>query len=62
MIVMGSFMVGNLLIQMMPCYAEERFDKHRIIFYVLMLAVCLCLAFAGRFVFATELEVELFYG
>ena len=28
----------------------------------MMLLVCLCLAFAGRFIFATDLEVEQFYG
>lgn len=62
MLIMGSFMVGNLCIQMTPCYAEERFDFHRIVFYVLMLMVCLGLAFAGRFVYATDLEVYEFYG
>ena len=62
MVVMASFMVGNLLIQMTPCYTDERFDCHRIVFYVLMLAVCLGLAFAGRFVYATDLEVQEFYG
>ena len=62
MCVMSFFFIGNLLIQMTPCYAEERFDCARITFYVLMLMVCLGLAFAGRFVYATDLEVQEFYG
>ena len=62
MVVMGFFMVSNLLIQMMPCYAEERFNTHRIVFYFMMLVFCICLAVAGRFIFSTELEIEQFYG
>mmetsp|Transcript_25354 Transcript_25354/g.31748 ORF Transcript_25354/g.31748 Transcript_25354/m.31748 type:complete len:113 (-) Transcript_25354:89-427(-) len=47
---------------MTPCYAEERFDCHRIVFYCVMLGFCLGLAFAGRFVYATDLEVQEYYG
>lgn len=61
-LVMGSLMVSNLLIQMTPCYAEERFDYHRIVFYVFALMLCLALAISGRFVYATNEEVSLFYG
>lgn len=62
MLVMGSLMVSNLLIQMTPCYAEPRFDCHRIVFYVFALIICLALAISGRFVYATNLEVYEFYG
>lgn len=62
LIVMASLMIGNLGIQMTPCYAEERFDTARIIFYVCTLMICLTLAIAGRFVYATDLEVAEFYG
>ena len=47
---------------MTPCYAEERFECHRLVFYVLTLVICLGLAILGRFFLATDLEVELFYG
>lgn len=47
---------------MTPCYAEERYDCHRIVFYCGTLMICLCLAIAGRFVYATDLEVYLYYG
>ena len=60
--VMASIMVGNLLIQMTPCYAEERFSTHRIVFYVTTLLVCLAIAIMGRFYFATVEEVTEFYG
>ena len=57
LVVMGSIMIGNLAIQMTPCYAEERFNCHRIVFYVCTLIVCLGLAISGRFVYATDIEV-----
>ena len=60
--VMLFLLVGNLFIQMTPCYAEERFQGHRVVFYVATLMVCLMLAIAGRFVYATDYEVEQFYG
>ena len=47
---------------MTPCYVDPRYDCHRIVFYVATLGVCLALAIVGRFVLATDLEVELFYG
>lgn len=62
MLVMGSLMVSNLLIQMTPCYADERFNCHRIVFYVCALMVCLALAISGRFYYATNEEVSRFYG
>ena len=62
MMVMATLMVGNLVIQMTPCYAEERFNVHRIVFYCFATLICLGLAILGRFYLATDLEVELFYG
>ena len=60
--VMASLMIGNLCIQMTPCYAEERFNCHRIVFYFSTLMICLALAISGRFYYATDIEVEEFYG
>ena len=59
---MGSLMVCNLAIGMTPCYAEERFDKHRIVFYVFTLVLCFGLALSARFIYSTSIEVEKFYG
>ena len=61
-VVMGILMVGNMLIQMTPCYAMEKYEWHRIIFYCLTLVICLALAISGRFIYATAEEIELFYG
>lgn len=47
---------------MTPCYAQEKYDCHRIVFYCFTLVICIVLAIAGRFVYATDLEVYLFYG
>lgn len=61
-VVMGILMVGNMLIQMTPCYAMEKYECHRVTFYCLTLVICLLLAISGRFVYATAEEVEQFYG
>ena len=61
MAVMGFLMVGNLLIQMTPCYAMDEFEGLRIAFYVITLVICITLALAHRFYFATSLEVEEFF-
>ena len=59
---MSSLMFGNLFIQMTPCYAMEAYEVHRLVFYVMTLAICLGLAILGRFYLATDEEVKLFYG
>ena len=56
--VMGFLMVINLTIQMTPCYAMEEYDGYRIAFYVLTLVICLGIALAHRFYFATGIEVD----
>jgi len=58
MTVMAILMLGNLLIQMTPCYTMDKYNVHRITFYVITLAVCLALALSGRFYFGTAIEVE----
>ena len=62
LVVMASLMICNLTIQMTPCYAENRFNCHRIVFYSFTILICLGLAVSGRFIYATELEVLEFYG
>ena len=61
MSVMGFLMVGNLLIQMTPCYAMDEYNNLRIAFYVITLVICISLALACRFYFATPFEVEEFF-
>ena len=61
MAVMGFLMVGNLLIQMTPCYAMDKFDGMRVAFYSLTLVICISLALADRFYYATPVEVEKFF-
>lgn len=53
---------ANSLFQLTPCYVQERCRWFRIGFYLFTLLICLGLAALGRFVLATDLEVEEFYG
>jgi len=59
---MACLMVGNLIMQMTPCYTHDRFNGCRTAFYVLVLMVCLTLALVSRFYIATPIEIEGHYG
>ena len=59
--VMLSLFVANSLLQATPCYIQESYRWLRNGFYFVVIVICLGLAALGRFVLATDLEIELFY-
>lgn len=59
--VMSFLMVSNLILQMTPCYAMEKYNSFRIIFYCLTLFLCLSIAITARFYFATPEEINNFF-
>lgn len=59
---MSCLMVGNLIMQMTPCYTHDRYNGCRTAFYVIVLMVCLVISLYSRFFIATQLEVDGFFG
>ena len=60
-ICVGLLAVMHLLIQMTPCYTDERYSKHRVVLYGSILCGCLGLAFWARFYIGTSEEIEEFF-
>jgi predicted membrane channel-forming protein YqfA (hemolysin III family) len=60
MIAMFSIAACNLFVQMTPCYNEDRFDTARTLFYVVIIAICLFLAFYWYFCIASDEEANLY--
>jgi predicted membrane channel-forming protein YqfA (hemolysin III family) len=61
LLVMGCLFVGNLIIQLTPCYEKDEYHMLRVIFYFTLVVVCLGLALLGRFYLGTEIEINEFY-
>jgi adiponectin receptor len=57
----GTLMISNLLIQMTPCYSEDRYHFHRIMMYVGTILICTGLVVYMRVFIATPIEVEEVY-
>jgi predicted membrane channel-forming protein YqfA (hemolysin III family) len=63
--IMATFLfmfVANFIVQMTPCYNNPKNSIYKLIFYCTILGIVAILAIACRFVYATSIEVQAFYG
>ena len=61
-IVCGMFLifVCQMVVQMFPCYSQEKYEWHRTAFYVCILIICLGIAVSWCGFFASEDELKQF--
>jgi len=58
---MAGLCLFHFVLQMTPCYTNPFYDKHRVVLYCGILALCFGLALYGRFYIATEIEISDFF-
>eukprot|EP00355_Strombidium_rassoulzadegani_P000337 CAMPEP_0168611548 /NCGR_PEP_ID=MMETSP0449_2-20121227/2418_1 /TAXON_ID=1082188 /ORGANISM="Strombidium rassoulzadegani, Strain ras09" /LENGTH=229 /DNA_ID=CAMNT_0008652005 /DNA_START=252 /DNA_END=938 /DNA_ORIENTATION=- len=50
----------NGIAQMTPCYAQDKYNNHRVVFYTLVVTICFGLALSWFLFYASEKEMKLF--
>jgi len=59
-LVLGLMMTSNLLLQMTPCYMQEKYSSLRTLFFVVLIIALLVVALTWCLSIATIIELELF--
>ena len=60
-IVLGLMMTSNLLLQLTPCYMHDAYEKHRLLFYVILIISLFGVAVSWVSFIASTQEMEIFF-
>jgi predicted membrane channel-forming protein YqfA (hemolysin III family) len=58
---LGLLMVINFGLQMTPCYMQDKYEKFRLLFFVVIIASLFGVAICWTFFVATSIELEVFF-
>ena len=53
---------SNFILSLLPCYADEKYEMHRIMINIATILLTFTLALSWYFFFANDEEVQLFFG
>jgi len=59
-LILAALMASNLLLQLTPCYMHEKYESHRLVFYVGLITSLFVIAVAWTTWVATPVELDLF--